>query len=1230
MAVDKFKFVSPGVFIDEIDNSELPRLAAGRGPVIIGRTEKGPALRPTIVESFSDFVEVFGAPIAGGVGDDVWRNGNYTAPTYAAYAAQAWLKNNSPATIVRLLGASHPEADTTTSKGEAGWKTTNTLNSGSATGGGAFGLFLIPKDYGVGIGKPARMLSGSGGVADDGTVISFEPTGPGGHQGESTGMPFQLMSASSPTSQMYNAEEPSADGVINDTNGVWIDVTVPTHMGGYANDQKVKIRVTGSSTTGGAGEAASQGAYEIFISASSAAAFGHAVMAAVNGQASADTFDGATNTYAVSYGSSVGTYGVKGLSASLAASTTGTVELTADYGGTPGNGIFLSSSATASWWNDGAATTAQAAFAPGFVHSLTGGINAHVTGGLAAVWYANEGGILLSGTARDGTASAGTCILMDSIGNNKQFKAVVRNTSAARTKVTEFNFDENSDLYIRKVFNTNPTLVNTDITENPKKYWLGETYERFIANNLFRHKNTDGLGVASDAEAVTGSSEGFYGLILGLKGQGAAGGTWSSWKQDHANHKTGWVLSQDIRNIATSDLSDGTETYNPELNTTKLFRFVALQTGEWDQKNVKVSIQDIKAPTDKFNKYGSFSVVFRKADDTDNTPKMVERFSNVNLNPNSVNYIGRRIGDKYVSWDDEENRYIEYGQYDNNSKYVYIEIAEDVHAGVVEPELLPFGFYGHPRFSPVHILSGTAAFTAIPGKTNNNIFVQASGTAGAGVPNQYAHNHGHAIGVASTIEDGGDAIYVGRDFGTSETGFPPYQFTASMAFPSLRLRSSSLDGDVGSPRSAYFGVDYTKGSSAEFDKSNIDVVRAKPAGIDNYDANSTAGTEYAHIFSLDDLAPLKASSQNIAVYVSGSRTAGTSYTALSSSYKGVLSNGYDQFTLNFHGGFDGLDIKESDPFRNRYLTDGTVRTNYAFNSIKRAIDSVKDPEVVDFNLALAPGLTHEGLTNHLINTVEDRADAMAIVDPKGGYEPRTETTESFATRRGSVTTVVNNLNDRGLNTSYACTYYPWVQIRDTIGGQIVWSPPSVVALGTFSSAQRRSDVWFAPAGFTRGGLTEGSAGLPVVGVADRLNSKDRDKLYEANVNPIATFPAEGIVIFGQKTLQITPSALDRINVRRLMIFVKKEISRMAATLLFDQNVAVTWARFTSQVEPFLSGIRAGLGLTDYKVILDETTTTQDLIDRNILYAKIFLKPARAIEYIAIDFTITNSGASFED
>ena len=149
-------------------------------------------------------------------------------------------------------------------------------------------------------------------------------------------------------------------------------------------------------------------------------------------------------------------------------------------------------------------------------------------------------------------------------------------------------------------------------------------------------------------------------------------------------------------------------------------------------------------------------------------------------------------------------------------------------------------------------------------------------------------------------------------------------------------------------------------------------------------------------------------------------------------------------------------------------------------------------------------------------------------------------------------------------------------------------------------------------------------------VSERLTSKERDTLYEANINPIASFPSSGLVVFGQKTLQERQSALDRINVRRLVIFLKKQISILSTQVLFEQNVPTTWNRFKSLVEPFLANVKVQFGVTDYKLILDETTTTPDLVDQNILYAKIMVKPARAIEYIAIDFVVASTGASFDD
>ena len=330
------------------------------------------------------------------------------------------------------------------------------------------------------------------------------------------------------------------------------------------------------------------------------------------------------------------------------------------------------------------------------------------------------------------------------------------------------------------------------------------------------------------------------------------------------------------------------------------------------------------------------------------------------------------------------------------------------------------------------------------------------------------------------------------------------------------------------------------------------------------------------------------------------------------------------------------DVTEAEPFGNHKLDDnsGNVKQNYAYYSVKKAIDTASDPEAVEMDLLAVPGVTDSSLTEHMVNVCEDRGDALAVIDIANDYTPRYESNSSEASRIGTVVSAVNTFKDRGLNSSYGCAFYPWVQVRDsaseTVPGKLVWLPPSVAALGTFSSTQRNAELWFAPAGFNRGGLSEGSSGLNVVNVRQRLTSVDRDRLYGANINPIAKFPSEGIVVFGQKTLQVTPSALDRINVRRLLIFLKKRISRIAAGILFEPNVQTTWDRFVGRVNPLLESVKARFGLTDFKVVLDSSTTTDDLIDQNILYAKVFLKPTKAIEFIALDFVITNSGASFED
>jgi hypothetical protein len=643
----------------------------------------------------------------------------------------------------------------------------------------------------------------------------------------------------------------------------------------------------------------------------------------------------------------------------------------------------------------------------------------------------------------------------------------------------------------------------------------------------------------------------------------------------------------------------------------KLFRAVSLDGGRWTQNNLKISINSIKASTNTSDPYGSFNLVVRAASDRDNVVQVVEQFTNLNLNPSSENFIGRVIGDTYYEFDYTQRRLRQYGQYVNKSKYIRIDMNPDIESGLMDARLLPFGCTGPLRFKTVEGNPAGASYEGVP-VSGPNSFLLGSGSVPLCDPPEGTLSAGNIwVGSGSQVLSG-----------------------LKLNFPEQLLRLSASDGGLADPEDAYFGpMSTVTRASSRKDGGWGDYMWRKPEDVDAEDTLSGITSdlvEYSWAVSLDDVIT---DGTPTSYWQSGSRALGTSTTAVSSSWQSILDAGYDRITAPLYGGFDGLDITEAEPFRNGLLdAGGNLDTaNYAFNSIKRAIDTVKDPEFVECNILSIPGVTNASLTQHLVDTCEDRADALAVIDLPNVYTPFTDSDETFQRRNSfTISECVNDLKERGINSSYACTYYPWVQVLDTISNQLLWMPPSVVAIGTLASSEAKSEVWFAPAGFNRGGLTEGAAGWPVTNVTKRLTSKDRDSLYEANINPIATFPSEGIVVFGQKTLQVTRSALDRINVRRLLIFIKKQVSRISSGILFDQNVQVTWNRFLGEVKPFLASVQSRLGLSEWKVILDDTTTTPDLVDQNIMYAKIFLKPARAIEFIAVDFVITRTGASFDD
>jgi phage tail sheath protein FI len=327
---------------------------------------------------------------------------------------------------------------------------------------------------------------------------------------------------------------------------------------------------------------------------------------------------------------------------------------------------------------------------------------------------------------------------------------------------------------------------------------------------------------------------------------------------------------------------------------------------------------------------------------------------------------------------------------------------------------------------------------------------------------------------------------------------------------------------------------------------------------------------------------------------------------------GVAKNQYTaSIPLAASGAFFGAtgNIKGNAQFYNNINntdTQGLVASNYT-----NMINLLSNKDDYRFNLLIAPGLidafaSHTSAISNIVLNTQQRGDNMFVLDPVGYGATSTSTITQAASR----------------DTSYAASYWPWCQILDPSSGKNVWVPTSVMIAGVYAYNDRVSEPWFAPAGINRGGLGT------VIRVEQKLNQSTRDALYTGKVNPIASFPGQGIVVYGQKTLQTKASALDRVNVRRLLIELKSYISQVANTLLFEQNSTSTRNTFLGQVNPYLSSVQQRQGLYAFKVVMDETNNTADVIDRNQMVGAIYVQPTKTAEFIYLDFIITPTGATF--
>ena len=374
-----------------------------------------------------------------------------------------------------------------------------------------------------------------------------------------------------------------------------------------------------------------------------------------------------------------------------------------------------------------------------------------------------------------------------------------------------------------------------------------------------------------------------------------------------------------------------------------------------------------------------------------------------------------------------------------------------------------------------------------------------------------------------------------------------------------------------------------------------------------------SGFDFSEMDNMNYLKPIPASAE-VGANVIFAFDSQLSYQMTGSSAVDMVKR---QFVLGFQKGYDGMNpttkkAKAGDSGWGAANTQGfncSNGTSVGTTAYYKAINAVSNPDEWDINLVATPGIVrslHPSITSKVIDMVEDRQDCFYIADFNDYADTITEATEQA----------------NAVDSNYVATYYPWVKTVDNNTNKLTSVPPSVLMPAVFASNDRLAAEWFAPAGLNRGGISG------AVSVLNRLTHSERDTLYENKVNPIAAFPGQGIVAFGQKTLQDKASALDRINVRRLLITLKKFIASTSRFLVFEQNTSTTRQRFLNTVNPYLEAVQQRQGLYAFRVVMDESNNTPDVIDRNILAGQIFLQPAKTAEFIVIDFNILPTGASF--
>ena len=690
-----------------------------------------------------------------------------------------------------------------------------------------------------------------------------------------------------------------------------------------------------------------------------------------------------------------------------------------------------------------------------------------------------------------------------------------------------------------------------------------------------------------------------------------------------------------------------------------LFHFETLDDGDLSNRKVKISISNLKRSSDPLNPYGTFDIEVRNYYDNDLAPQIVEQFNGCNLNPNDENYVGRKVGDMkaYYNFDastPDERRIVTTGKYRNNSRYVRIVMNSSVTNKDIPKSTLPFGFRGMPSIVTNESLAdeptGNERLRGNFDELNDSVKAM-SGSIVPPVPmtikvTRGAVKEGGFFGQQGDSEVADSRIY----WGIKTTKLAS---SASLAKAALYTNAGGEHNELIDSYTKLLGIQklnmLTTGSSSDTFNNNKFTL-SKIGFYNQTNIGDLTGSAEEHIV---EAAYIRNSVPNSNTYTvsDGSLTDRLSFGTLVSNTDAKYFNRfskYMKFTNVFQGGFDGVNILDTDLRRMNYkatetltggkgngssessyyglnsaASPGTGLSNNYVASYRAAIRILTDEMSSRVNIVSIPGIRTDFVTDYAAERTQEYGKAIYLMDIPF-YDGDGNIIFDESSSIPDVRETSETFDGRSFDNNFVASYFPDVTIQDEENnGRYIKVPASIAALGAIGYTDSISYPWFAPAGFNRGSLDF------VLNTQAKLTANDRDTLYEARINPITSFPNSGFVIFGQKTLQYAKSSLDRVNVRRMLLEVRRLVEEVAVKIVFEQNNQATRNRFISLVTPLLSNIQTQKGIDAFRVVMDDSNNTPEDAEQNRLNGRIVLVPTRAIEFIAIDFIITNAGVSFE-